>query len=173
MEELRQILIAHAKKYPMMQPTDAVKLIYQNEFGGGHLIRDEIGCMNYLFQEYDSIEKTENLELFESIGNGLVRVNLTAVNKSQLESLGQAFIRGAAAHKGSAERFFFKLKLLDTLTAEGYFSFAADELDQYLRDYKAAGCPAVSHSEVYRQQYQPSYRVIRLCDLESNHLNGV
>lgn len=173
MEELQQILIAHAKKYPMMQPTDAVKLIYQNEFGGGHLIRDEIGCMNYLFQEYDSIEKTENFELFESIGNGLVRVNLKAVKKSQLESLGYAFIRSAAAHNGSIERFYCKLELLETLTAEGHFSFDTDELRQYLRAYKASHCPAVSHSEVYRQQYQPSYRVIRLCDLEPNDRNGV
>ena len=41
MEELKAILITLAKRYPLMQPTDAVKLIYQNEFGGGHLIRDE------------------------------------------------------------------------------------------------------------------------------------
>ena len=31
MEELRAILIAHAKRYPLMQPQDAVKLIYQNK----------------------------------------------------------------------------------------------------------------------------------------------
>ena len=38
MEELKQILQEHAKRYPLMQPRDVVKLIYQNEFGGGHLI---------------------------------------------------------------------------------------------------------------------------------------
>ena len=48
MEELKVILITHAKRYPLMQPQDAVKLIYQNEFGGGHLIRDEEACLNYL-----------------------------------------------------------------------------------------------------------------------------
>ena len=37
MEELERILREHAERYPLMQPTDAVKLIYQNEFGGGHL----------------------------------------------------------------------------------------------------------------------------------------
>ena len=52
MEELRAILIAHARRYPLMQPRDAVKLIYQNEFGGGHLIRDEEACLNYLRREY-------------------------------------------------------------------------------------------------------------------------
>ena len=29
MEELKAILIAHAKRYPLMQPQDAVKLIYK------------------------------------------------------------------------------------------------------------------------------------------------
>ena len=47
MEELKAILITHAKRYPLMQPRDAVKLIYQNEFGGGHLICDEEACLNY------------------------------------------------------------------------------------------------------------------------------
>ena len=46
MEELKVILITHANRYPLMQPQDAVKLIYQNEFGGGHLIRDEEACLN-------------------------------------------------------------------------------------------------------------------------------
>ena len=32
MEELRDILIAHAKRYPLMEPCDAVKLIDRNAF---------------------------------------------------------------------------------------------------------------------------------------------
>ena len=72
MEELKDILIAHAKRYPLMQPRDVVKLIYQNEFGGGHLIRDEQACLNYLRREYDSITKKPNALLYEEIGNGIV-----------------------------------------------------------------------------------------------------
>lgn len=70
MEELRAILITHAKRYPLMQPTDAVKLIYQNEFGGGHLIRDEQACLNYLRREYASVEKDSSVPLYEDIGSG-------------------------------------------------------------------------------------------------------
>ena len=50
--EPEAILKSHAKRYPLMQPRDAVKLIYQNEFGGGYLIQDEHACLNYLRQEY-------------------------------------------------------------------------------------------------------------------------
>ena len=99
MDELKAILIAHAKRYPLMQPTNAVKLIYQNEFGGGHLIRDEQACLNYLRREYTSVAKDPTVPLHEDIGNGIIRVNLAAVKAEDLERLGRAFIDSAAKHK--------------------------------------------------------------------------
>ena len=68
MEELKAILIAHAKRYPLMQPQDAVKLIYQNEFGGGHLIRAEEACLNYLRREYADLEKDPSAQLYIDAG---------------------------------------------------------------------------------------------------------
>ena len=161
MEELKAILIAHAKRYPLMQPTDAVKLIYQNEFGGGHLIRDEQACLNYLRREYADLEKDPTVPLYEDIGNGIVRVNLAAVKPEDLEQLGKNFIDSAAKHKGMLESFLNKLKVLETLTAEGVFPFDTNALSAYLYEYKAAGYPAVSHSPEYRQAYNPAYRIIR------------
>ena len=160
MDELKAILIAHAKRYPLMQPCDAVKLIYQNEFGGGHLIRDEQACLNYLRREYADLEKDPTVPLYEDIGNGIVRVNLGAVREEALEQLGQDFIASAAKHKGTLDSFLNKLEVLISLTADGVFTFDADALNAYLSEYKAAGYPAVSHSPEYRQAYNPAYRVI-------------
>ena len=161
MEELKAILIAHAKRYPLMQPRDAVKLIYQNEFGGGHLIRDEEACLNYLRREYATLEKDPTAALYEDIGNGIVRVNLAAVKPEDLEQLGRDFIRSAAKHKGTLDSFLNKREVLRMLTTEGVFAFDLDALNTYLSEYKAAGYPAVSHSEQYRQAYKPAYRIIR------------
>ena len=160
MEELKAILITHAKRYPLMQPTDAVKLIYQNEFGGGHLIRDEQACLNYLRREYAAVEKDPTAPLYEDIGNGIVRVNLTALKEEDLEQLGKAFIDSAAKHKGTMDRFLNKLEVLRKLTAEGVFNFDTNALNAYLSEYEAAGYPAVSHSPEYRQAYKPAYRII-------------
>ena len=162
MEELERILREHAKRYPNMQPTDAVKLIYQNEFGGGHLIRDEQACLNYLRREYASVEKDPTAPLYEDIGNGIVRVNLSAVKEEYLEQLGRDFIDSAARRKGSLNRFLNKLEVLQKLTEEGIFAFDADALNAYLFEYEEAGYPAVSHSEQYRQAYKPSYRIIHM-----------
>ena len=161
MEELRAILVTHAKRYPLMQPTDAVKLIYQNEFGGGHLIRDEQACLNYLRREYADLEKDPTAPLYEDIGNGIVRVNLAAVKPENLEKLGKVFIDSAAKHKGTLDGFLNKLEVLRTLTEEGIFTFDSNTLGAYLSEYKAAGYPAVSHSPEYRQAYKPAYRIIR------------
>lgn len=160
MEELEQILREHAKRYPLMQPTDAVKLIYQNEFGGGHLIRDEQACLNYLRREYADLEKDPTAPLYEDIGNGIVRVNLAAVKPEDLAQLGQDFIASAAKHKGTLDSFLNKLEVLRTLTAEGVFPFDLDALNTYLYEYEAAGYPAISHSNIYRNQYVPAYRIV-------------
>ena len=161
MEELRAILIAHAKRYPLMQPRDAVKLLYQNEFGGGHLIRDEEACLNYLRREYADLEKDATTPLYEDIDNGIVRVNLAAVKPEDLEQLGRAFIDSAAKHKGTMDRFLNKLEVLRKLANEGVFNFDTNALNAYLSEYEAAGYPAVSHSPEYRQAYKPAYRIIR------------
>ena len=160
MEELRAILIAPAKRYPLMQPTDAVKLIYQNEFGGGHLIRDEQACLNYLRREYAALEKAPTPLLYEDIGNGIVRVNLAAVKPEDLEQLGKNFIDSAAKHKGTMDSFLNKLEVLRKLTAEGVFAFDTNALTSYLFEYKADGYPAVSHDEIYRTTYKPAYRIV-------------
>ena len=160
MEELRAILITHAKRYPLMQPTDAVKLIYQNEFGGGHLIRDEQACLNYLRREYADLEKDPTVPLYEDIGNGIVRVNLAAVKPEDLEQLGKDFIRSAAEHTGTMDSFLRKLDVLRKLTVEGIFSFDSQELENFLFKYRSQSYPMVSHSEAYREEYRPAYRII-------------
>ena len=160
MEELKAILIAHAKRYPLMQPTDAVKLIYQNEFGGGHMIADPQACLAYLKREYAQVAHDPQKAFYEPIGNGIIRVNLAPLREEQLDALGNAFIASAAKIFGSKDRFLEKLDMLCKLTEEGIFSFTPSALRQYLTEYAAAGYPAVSHSPTYREAYHPAYRVI-------------
>lgn len=167
MNELEKILHFHTVRYPKMQPTDAVKLIYQNEFGGGHLIRDEGACLAYLRREYASVPKDPAAPRYEDIGNGMIRIFLAAVTEDELDGLGKAFLRSAAAHQGLLPSFLEKLEVLRRLTGEGIFSFNDEELDDYLAAYAAAGYPAVSHSKEYRDAYHPAYRIVRKTEYAS------
>lgn len=160
MEELRQILRLHGQRYPLMQPTDAVKLIYQNEFGGGHLIKDPAAFFRYLSAEYEAVKGEPTNEKYELLGNGVLRIHLRALRPEELAPLGRAFLRSAAEHRGSVESFRQKLTLLEDLTREGIFSFDLDALWDCLTDYEKLGFPMISHSLQYREAYRPAYRII-------------
>lgn len=168
---MKTILLAHAKHYPVMEPTDAVKLLYQNTFGGGHLIRDEAAAIHYLRREYSATLRDAGVPLTENIGNGLIRVNLAALPENRLEELGRVFLQSAKDWQGTLEEFLPKLALLREMTAEGVFAFLPEDLDSYLSDYAQAGYPMVSHSEIYRQTYHPAYRVV-LAELFGEKIPG-
>ena len=161
MEELAKILREHASRYPKMEPTDAVKLIYQNEFGGGHMIPSPEQAMAYLRQEYAATPHDPDHLRREKIGNGIVRIHLAALSPEELEPLGQAFIRSAVAHRGDRGRFLKKLELLRSLTGEGVFGFSTEELERYLAEYAKNNYPMVSHGDTYRRAYHPAYRIIQ------------
>lgn len=166
---MEMILPAHARRYPLMEPRDAVKLVYQSEFGGGHLIRDEAACLAYLRREYAAVAQTPGA-LLEDIGNGIVRVQLSALDAHGYtpEQLGRDFIRSAAMTTGSMDMFRARLTLLTELTAAGKMPFPPGALAQYLAEYEKAGFPPVSHSESYRNAYHPAYRVVRQDCLPQN-----
>lgn len=160
MDELICLLRSHAARYPKMEPTDAVKLLFQNEFGGGHLIRDPDSFLLYLRREYDSIPKDPNASKCEDIGNGRIRVYLAPLTETELEQLGQVFLRDSQNRQGSQAAFLEKLGVLRQATIDGVFAFDIQALDDYLTVYAAAGYPMVSHSQAYRNAYRPAYRVI-------------
>jgi len=167
---INEILRNHARLYPEMRPEDAVKLIYQNEFGGGHMITDPQKSLEYLLSEAERTPSNESLPLTVSIGNGLVRVNIAAVTAYRYDffKLNEAFVESAELVNGNLESFLGKLDVLRELAGEEVFGFSKEELEHYLADYADAGYPMVSHSEVYRQYYAPAYRVVleSMIDLE-------
>ena len=145
--EIIEILRKHAKKYPLMQPCDAVKLIFQNEFGGGHLIKDPEKSLKMLRREFSEVEKDPGAELYEYIGNGISRVN-------------RDFVSSAENRKGSLDSFLNKLSAVLSEFEKIGFGFEKAAFEAYICEYKAAGCPIVSHSEIYRKAYKPAYRVV-------------
>lgn len=159
---MNAILIRHFTKYPLMQPQDAVKLLYQSEFGGGHMIADPQQSFRRLKEEYSRIWKDFSQPLTESIGGGMLRMNLHAVDpqKMPLERINQIFVRSAAQNGGTMQNFMDKMDLLVQMTAERQIPLPYLELLSYLEKYRQEGCPLVSHSTVYKKAYDPAYRVV-------------
>jgi hypothetical protein len=82
---MRELFLTHFQRYPLMQIQDMVKLIFQNEFAGGHMLTDEAMSLNRLTEEFRTIRRNSSdlssQSLIEDIGNGLVRLHLQGIGR--------------------------------------------------------------------------------------------
>ena len=157
--ELSRVLREHAKRYPLMRPCDGVKLVFQNEMGGGHLVNDPSTSLERLQAEWSATLHDPSAPLTEDVGNGTVRVALSAVREDELEILNDDFVR-SARRTGDQAAFRQKLETLRALARQGVLGFSPAELEDYLTGYLTADCSPVSHSPEYRAVYRPAYRVV-------------
>lgn len=161
MEGFRVVLEMHLKKYPLMGPEDCAKLIYQGEFAGEHMIASPEQSLERIRAELDNVQPAEGV-LYESIGGGVARLHFGPAKAAGMgaEEINRAFTAAPAAKRGSREGQQEKLRLLIDLCREGKTAFSPVELESFMKEYQAAGCPALHHSDRYRQEYSPHYRVI-------------
>ena len=155
MDELLEILLEHKRRYPQLTAVDLVKLVYQNHFGSGHFITDESASLKRLEEEVSQLEPGENKEmLFESIGNGLYRLNLRFLGSNlPLATVNRFFVLTAQEKRGDMDSFKTKLELV-------LQNHQDEDLESYLDTYEKAGYPAVHHSDAYKKYYAPSYRLV-------------
>ncbi len=159
---MKELLIKHYHLYPKSQIQDMIKLIYQNEFAGGHMINDERESFKRLCEEVHHIKKIGmEKEIFEEIGNDLFRIHLHSIENIKLSTINQFFVISANTIKGSIESYLEKLNVLRKCITHKELPFSIDKYENYIKEYKKIGYPPVRHSEVYRNTYFPSYRVIK------------
>ena len=160
---METVFLAHFERYPQMTAQDAVKLLYQSAFGPGHLIPDKGLALERLKQELENTPADAAQMLLEPIGGGYARLHLAAAKAQGLpkEEIAVRFFAAAEAEAPGKVAFAAALSALERLAEEGTCPFSAAELTAYLTDYRAAGCPMVSHSEIYRTLYRPAYRVVQ------------
>ncbi len=159
---MTDILLSHFARYPKMTPQDAVKLLYQSAFGPGHLIRDEGMARARLEEELAATPESDG-PLLEEIGGGYVRLYLGAAKRANLplEEIFARFLFSAKAACPGKAAFETGLSCLEELTAQERAPFDSTALEAYLTEYRAEGCPMVSHSQTYRGHYHPAYRVVK------------
>lgn len=152
--EIIQIVKKHLKMYPLMQEEDIYKLVHQSFFGPAHYVDDAVWAKKYLLNEAE-LCKEEYPEIID-IGGGYYRYTL-ANDKKYLETLCEAFIKSANTFNQNKDGF---KELLDAVGAsltnkelKKKFLNLAEELSNF--DYLA-----ISHSQIYRENYHPHYRIV-------------
>jgi uridine kinase len=164
---MKKTLIRHFERYPNMRLADMIKLIYQNEFGGGHIISDEVSNRRRLKQEYEQIKASDagsiRRLLFESIGGGMERIDIIRAIDSECdyETISRLHIVTADHHKGSGESFKQKLIEFADMCKSGWLPFDHMQVIDYISNYDFDVHAPMGHSEVYRREYLPAYRIIK------------
>ena len=167
------ILKEHLAAYPNMEIQDVAKLLFQSEFGGGHMIADAEKSFRCIQEEYTSL-KSDTLDAFpltESIGNGISRIYLSSLHHGlRAEILNEMFVRSAGHRKGSVEGLESKINLFLKACHDHVLPFAEADAAIFFDNWKLQGYPAISHSDTYRNFYHPAYRVVedfyaQACDM--------
>ena len=113
MSVMKRILSVHAQRYPLMEPWDYVKLLYQSEFGPGHLV-EEGDVLPGLQAEFIMAKGIGYAPpyLSEAIGGGLCRFHLDPhrLSPEDLPLLARCFAlsarpRGSRTSGGSPSSF--------------------------------------------------------------------
>lgn len=164
-KDLASVLLQHCQRYPRMTIQDLVKLVFQNEFAGGHMIADEQTSLQRLHEELQLLDQAsaDRMPAFEAIGDGLCRLNLKAIRDTGIEpaTVNRFFVNTAKSWNGEIDSFEQKLGLLKDLCRDGAIPYTSADLDAYVSVYRQQGYPPVSHSTGYRDCYRPAYRVVR------------
>ncbi len=153
--ERRVMLERHARLHPAFAADDAVKLLFQSLYGIGHLLGS--GAEARLGEEMRQTAPGDGA-LWEPIGGGLARLDLHACRRQGIrEEAVFALMRlceSACIRETSRADTVAFLELC--LTGTPYAGDAAPVL-QALRDNPAS---LPSHSQAYRAEEAPAYRVI-------------
>lgn len=151
---MKRIVCNHLNRYPNMQIQDVVKLLFQSEFGPGHLISDQIRTEQWLKAEL--IETKEDEPEIVPVSEELVRLHLGKMDERHVQMILEGMIQTANQVHGSMDSFIQKIELIKQMNL-----FSMDELENYVQEYLKQDSLVVSHTEVYRSLYHPHYRVLK------------
>ena len=151
------IALAHAGAYAHMQAQDFIKLAYQHANGCEHMVRMSPEIARWIENERESGDGVH----FEPIGNGYVRAHLSGAEASiSSDLLARMFVTSAKMHAKKENALENALCTLSDLAAQNRLPVSACEMETALSAYRAMGCPAVHHSDRFRESYSPHYRVL-------------
>lgn len=153
-------LIRHSQTYPHMQIKDLFKYIFQSSFGCEHLVSDLESSIAYIESEWAGVGG-DGTTLTEQLDGTYSRVHLSYLNNGlSPRTLGKIFYLSAKKESGGHEALSEKLQVAREMINEGLLPFSASEFDEALEVWSKLSYPAVRHSEEFRREYHPAYRVV-------------
>lgn len=154
-------LSEHIESHPKLTCKDVVKFLHQSEFSTGHMIGEN--ALDMIAHERENLKISEDIPLFEKVGEKYARFNLNSPNASKITD---AVIINAMKScmdidlKKATESFDELVVSVLKLIEEKKIPLDADEFKGEIALLRESGYAPVSHSDIYRENYKPSYRLV-------------
>ncbi len=148
-------------KYPHSEIRDMYKAIYQSVYGCGHLIADVSAAADYIWEESRTsridCDMTECLGEYTRVYLGAVREGLSVNTLASLLTLSAQVPLPADV----GEKMTEKLDVLCGMVSDGEINYDIKEVGEFVCGMKMRGYPMCHHSDKYREEYKPAYRLIK------------
>lgn len=165
MKFIGKLLESHLARYPRMELVDIYKLLHQAALGSSHAV-DSLAARERLEQETAALGEGPDEPLIDPISpdGKLARVHLRpyVAARRDLDALSRAFIRTATDYPASSDTLARFCACLADLVDEQRLPAQRDQVARYVSQLADSGYPAVRHSAIYHELYQPAYRVISI-----------
>jgi len=165
MKFIGTLLERHLARYPRMELADIYKLLHQAALGSSHAV-DSLAARERLEQEIAAMGEGPDEPLIDPISpdGKLARVHLRpyVAARRDLDALSRAFVRTANDYPASSEKLARFCGCLGDLADEQRLPGQRDQVAGYVSELADAGYPAVRHSAIYHELYQPAYRVVSI-----------
>ena len=160
-DQTRELLLTHFYKYPDLQIRDIFKFLYQSIYGCEHMISSCDNAVKGIEEEYSFSRKNCKFSEVEKLDGKYIRVPLSYIdNGLSAETFGKLFYLSAKKDNGTSGLLLEKLDVVRNMISEEVLPFSENEFDCEFHSWKEKGFSALHHSDVFREKYKPSYRVI-------------
>ena len=159
---MKETIRQHYKDYPQAELQDLFKIIYQSEFGPGHIIEDRKKNFKRLMREFERTGGTTKENVVDFLPPRLCRLHLQILNQSTLSihTLQRFFELSAEKSQGTIQAYHEKIESLRELCVDGDLPFDPEKVDQFKAKIDVSSPKRVRHSDTYRSAYEPVYRVV-------------
>ena len=159
-ERTRELLIMHYQTYPKLQIQDLFKFLHQSAFGCEHLVSSKEEAKDFIEKEYAGIHSAF-APAIEALDGSYSRIPLSFMAQGlSADTFAEFFVASAKREENGFTALMQKLDVARELIRDGLLPFPQDDFEAALSAWAEKDYSAVRHSEVFREAYQPAYRVI-------------
>jgi hypothetical protein len=166
MKFISNLTSQHIARYPNLELIDLYKLLHQSALGASHASASDDILEKEFNLEWDNLTGVHVEPAIDPISpdGKIARIHLRSYLSQDYskDDLLMAFIRTANAQNGSQEKLKKFCNCLRDLSKAKQLPFNPEDTEAFLNDVENKDYPTLRHSNIFKKEYEPSYRIVHL-----------